>query len=49
MLDSAKGSIDVHVWAGMPHVFPSSIAILTAADEALDDIGAFLRKSFDRG
>nr|WP_197478328.1 alpha/beta hydrolase [Luteibacter rhizovicinus] len=47
--EQAGGTIQVHVWAGMPHVFPSSIAILTAAGEALDDIGAFLRKSFDRG
>lgn len=33
---------EVHVWQGMTHVFPSSFAMLQAAAEALDDIGAFL-------
>ena len=31
-----------HVWDGMTHVFPSSVGILDAADEALDIMTAFL-------
>jgi monoterpene epsilon-lactone hydrolase len=34
---------DVHVWRGMIHVFPANIAMLKAAPEALDGVGAFLR------
>ncbi|HEY2179206.1 MAG TPA: alpha/beta hydrolase [Caulobacteraceae bacterium] len=33
----------VHVWSGMPHVFPSAIGRLKAANLAADEIGAFLR------
>jgi len=32
----------LHIWAGMPHVFASSIGTLAAAEMALDDIGTFL-------
>lgn len=38
----------VHVWQGMVHVFPTNIAMLKAASEALDDVGAFLWAAFDR-
>jgi len=38
------GAIQVHTWQGMPHVFPSNIALLKAAKEALDDIGDFLNR-----
>lgn len=34
--------IEVHVWDGMLHVFPSSAGILDAADAALDSIGMFI-------
>jgi epsilon-lactone hydrolase len=37
------GGVDVHVWDGMTHVFPSSLGTLEAAEHALDTIGAFLR------
>jgi acetyl esterase/lipase len=37
------GTIQVHTWQGMIHVFPSSIALLKAAKEALDDVGDFLK------
>ena len=37
-------SVELHVWKGMVHVFPANIALLHAAREALDDIGAFLRR-----
>jgi acetyl esterase/lipase len=36
-------SCEVHVWQGMIHVFPSSFAMLQAAAQAVEDIGAFLR------
>src|SRR5205814_6682986 len=40
----AEGSdgVEVHVWDGMLHVFPSSAGILDAADAALDSIGKFI-------
>jgi len=44
--ESRGGTIQVHSWEGMIHVFPSNIAILGAAKEALDDFGGFLRQQF---
>ena len=38
----AGRSCELHVWAGMIHVFPSNFAMVAAAAEALEDIGAFL-------
>jgi len=38
------GTIQVHTWRGMIHVFPSNVALLKAAKEALDDIGDFLNR-----
>jgi epsilon-lactone hydrolase len=37
------GTIQVHAWQGMIHVFPSNIALLEAAKEALDDVGDFMK------
>ena len=45
-LESAGGTVQVHTWEGMIHVFPSNVALLRAAKEALDDIGNFLRQQF---
>jgi epsilon-lactone hydrolase len=42
--ESKGGTIQVHTWEGMIHVFPSNVALLHAAKEALDDIGNFLRQ-----
>ena len=42
--ESAGGVIQIHVWEGMIHVFPSNVAELKAAPEALDQIGGFLRE-----
>jgi len=42
--ESAGGVIQVHAWEGMIHVFPSNVAELRAAPEALDQIGDFLRR-----
>lgn len=39
---------EVHVWKGMTHVFPTNVAMLKAAPEALDGIGAFLEAAFGR-
>ncbi|MFM9971935.1 MAG: alpha/beta hydrolase fold domain-containing protein, partial [Burkholderiales bacterium] len=40
---SAQGSdATVHVWHGMPHVFPSSVGLLDASDRAMDIMTAFL-------
>jgi acetyl esterase/lipase len=38
------GTIQVHTWQGMIHVFPSNVALLRAAREALDDVGDFLNR-----
>jgi acetyl esterase/lipase len=38
------GAIQVHTWQGMIHVFPSNVALLKAAKEALDDVSEFLRR-----
>jgi acetyl esterase/lipase len=43
-LETAGGTVQVHTWEGMIHVFPSNIAKLRAAKQALDDIGGFLRE-----
>jgi len=45
---SANVPCEVHVWQGMVHVFPTNIAMLKAASEALDGVGAFLEAAFDR-
>jgi acetyl esterase/lipase len=37
------GAIQVHIWQGMIHVFPSNVALLKAAKEALNEVGDFLR------
>jgi monoterpene epsilon-lactone hydrolase len=34
--------VEVHVWDGMLHLFPSSAGMLDAANAALDDIGRFI-------
>lgn len=43
-LDALAGA-EVHVWEGMPHVFPRNLARFEAARDALDLAGAFLRRS----
>jgi monoterpene epsilon-lactone hydrolase len=46
--ERAGGTIQVHSWEGMTHVFPSNVALL-AAKEALDDIGDFLNRQLLEG
>jgi acetyl esterase/lipase len=36
------GEVQLHIWEGMTHVFPSSVGTLAASKMALDDLGAFL-------
>jgi acetyl esterase/lipase len=45
-LEREGGTIQVHSWEGMIHVFPSNVEVLHAARVALDDIGAFLQQQF---
>jgi acetyl esterase/lipase len=45
-IESQGGTVQIHTWQGMTHVFPSNVALLHAAEEALDDIGNFLRQQF---
>jgi acetyl esterase/lipase len=46
--DAAGVETWLHVWEGMPHVFPRNVGKLSAADQAMDLIGAFLRKQLVR-
>jgi len=39
--------VSLHVWQGMPHVFPSDVGTLLAADKALDIMGEFLSSHLD--
>ncbi|MDR3472420.1 MAG: AvrD family protein [Devosia sp.] len=41
-LAAAGSAGELHVWQGMAHVFPANLALLRAAREATDGIGAFL-------
>jgi len=42
-LQEVGGTAELHVWQGMVHVFPANLALLSAAKEALELIGGFLR------
>ena len=44
-IEAAGGVAQLHIWEGMTHVFPSNVS-LQAAKDALDEIGAFLRRQF---
>ncbi|WP_210240471.1 alpha/beta hydrolase [Mesorhizobium comanense] len=41
---SAGGQAALHIWEGMTHVFPSNLAQLQAARQAIDIVGAFIRQ-----
>ena len=43
-LEREGGTVHLHIWAGMMHVFPSNLGRLQAANEALDNIGDFLKQ-----
>jgi len=45
LLTKAGGSVELHVWQGMVHVFPANLAVLHAADDALDILANFLRRN----
>ena len=36
--------VELHIWHGMIHVFPANVAMLQAAQEALDRMSAFVRE-----
>ncbi|MDR3473025.1 MAG: alpha/beta hydrolase [Devosia sp.] len=40
---AAGGDLQLHQWAGLPHVFPANIGVLSAAQPAVDAVGQFLR------
>lgn len=42
------GDVELHVWDGMPHVFPASVTTLRAADEAFDVLRAFMARHLPR-
>ena len=42
-LVEASGEGELHIWEGLPHVFPVLNGTLAAAEVALNDIGSFLR------
>ena len=42
--ERAGGDIILHIWEGMQHVFSQSVGVLVAAEEALVDMGVFIRK-----
>jgi hypothetical protein len=39
----ANDEVQIHTWEGMPHVFPTNVGVLHAADKALEHIASFLR------
>jgi acetyl esterase/lipase len=41
---AARVGATLHVWEGMPHVFPSNVGKLVAADQSLDLLSLFLRE-----
>jgi monoterpene epsilon-lactone hydrolase len=43
---AAGVDVTTHVWEGMTHVFPSSIGILEAADEAIGLLASFLDRTW---
>lgn len=43
-VSSAGGEAALHIWEGMTHVFPSNLAQLQAACQAIDMVGAFIRQ-----
>jgi monoterpene epsilon-lactone hydrolase len=43
-LNAAGSPGELHIWKGMVHVFPANLAVLRAAREATEAIGAFLHR-----
>jgi len=46
--ERAGGDVTLHIWEGMPHVFPQDVGLLVAAEEALVDVGAFIHEHVNR-
>jgi len=45
----ASANAEVHVCNGMPHVFTSQLGVLLAADRAITELTAFVRKHLQEG
>lgn len=45
---AAATEVSLNIWSGMAHVFPANIGTVSASENALDLIGAFLSAQFDR-
>lgn len=41
---AAGGNASAHVWEGMPHVFPSSLGMLDAAEQAMTIMAEFIKE-----
>ncbi len=39
------GDATLHIWEGMPHVFPTNVGTLDAAEQALETVAAFLKEN----
>jgi epsilon-lactone hydrolase len=48
LLAKSGSPAELHVWQGMMHVFPTNLAVLHAAREALDITADFLRRNLAR-
>ena len=46
--DAAGVAVALHVWDGMPHVFPNATGLLQAADQALALMAAFIATHLPR-
>lgn len=44
-VEAAGGTVELHVWDGMVHVFQTNITMLRAARDAMDQTGDFLRRT----
>lgn len=42
-VEASGGSVDLHIWRGMIHVFAANVSVLSAAGDALDLVGTFTR------
>jgi acetyl esterase/lipase len=45
-IESQGGTVQIHTWQGMTHVFPSNVTLLHAAKEALGGVGGDYRRRY---
>ncbi len=46
-VSAAGGNVSAHVWEGMPHVFPSSLGLLDAAEQAMTIMAEFIKEKLN--